>query len=87
MSIEGEETVATIHRAITESYDNIAFENFENYLEDDENGPRPPPLCVRFKSVTTYGRLGGAAPKEWKNDARIAEPWLRMQHLFEYYWQ
>ncbi|KAF4956228.1 hypothetical protein FSARC_11627 [Fusarium sarcochroum] len=64
-----EYAVAGLHRAVTESHENTAFEDLEKYLQHDQDNPRPPPLSVCFKSVTTYGRAGGAAPVKTVKDA------------------
>ena len=69
VSEEREDRIATLHRAITEPHDNTAFESLEKYLQEDEAWPGPPPLSVCFKSLTTYGQPGGAAPIKTLKDA------------------
>lgn len=81
MSPETEHAVADIHRVITETHDNPKFRNLEKYLEDDEGGPRSAPLSVCFKSVTVYGRPGGAAPVKTLGDAIWRT--LTLQDIYE----
>ncbi|KAK6725417.1 hypothetical protein SNK04_004222 [Fusarium graminearum] len=66
---ETEHAVAGLHKAVTEPHVNSAVEDLEKYLQNDQTTPGPPPLSVCFKSVTTYGRAGGAAPVKTLKEA------------------
>lgn len=82
ISAEAEDAVAGLHRAITEPRDRARFEDLEKYLQDDEQGPRPSPLSVCFKSVTTYGNPGGATPVKTLKDAIWRT--LTLQEIYEF---
>ena len=70
-----EDAVAKLYRTITnqsqESSDiSPAVAELEVYLQQDQqDGGQPLPLGVCFKSITTYGRPGGATPVKTLKDA------------------
>ncbi|KAH7174068.1 P-loop containing nucleoside triphosphate hydrolase protein [Fusarium flagelliforme] len=78
---EIEHAVAGLHRAVTAPHVNPAVEDLEKYLQSDQGSPGPPPLSVCFKSVTTYGRAGGAAPVKTLKDAIWRT--LTLQEIYE----
>lgn len=68
VSVEAEDTIADLHQTIT--IEDPVFSDLKKYLNDDQGSrPQPFPLSVCFKSVSTYGRPGGAAPVKTLKDA------------------
>ncbi|KAI6778376.1 uncharacterized protein J7T54_000494 [Emericellopsis cladophorae] len=78
---ETEEAVSGLHKAVTEPHDNSAIQSLEKYLQNGDTSLRPPPLSVCFKSVTTYGRAGGAAPVKTLREAIWRT--LTLQDIYE----